>query len=317
MGGHVSVINQYLKESELFLQQKTSRMKLNIPLTIVVYFLLWLIGLGLGRLLTQAFFNVFGLIADVNGTIMLALRKIMVCGTQIIIFFSWVKFVEKRPVNSIGFQTNNPFKLYITGFMIGLCTITTVTLTLLLTGAITLKYDPLDYSYIIINLGIMALGWIVQSASEEIAIRGWLIPSLEKNSTPIIAISITAIIFGILHLFSSGVTVLSFINLTLSGIFFAGYAILNGNIWGVCGLHFAWNFALGNIYGLPVSGFADNGEKIFQTQQIGSSLLTGGTFGPEGGLITTITLLIAIAGLILKWINNQRKGTMQSKIQYS
>lgn len=166
----------------------------------------------------------------------------------------------------------------------------------------------------IINLGIMALGWIVQSASEEIAIRGWLIPSLEKNSTPITAISITAIIFGILHLFSSGVTVLSFINLTLSGIFFAGYAILNGNIWGVCGLHFAWNFALGNIYGLPVSGFADNGEKIFQTQQIGPSLLTGGAFGPEGGLITTITLLIAIAAFILKWRKNQRKGIMQSKI---
>lgn len=123
------VANQYLKESTLFLQQKTSRMKLNIPLTIVVYFLLWLIGLGLGRLLAQAVFNVFGLIADVNGTIMLALRKLMVCGTQITIFFLWVKFVEKRPVNSIGFQAISPFKLYITGFMIGLCTITTVTLT--------------------------------------------------------------------------------------------------------------------------------------------------------------------------------------------
>ncbi|QHQ63400.1 CPBP family intramembrane metalloprotease [Anaerocolumna sedimenticola] len=304
----MKVLNHYLKESLLFLQPKTSKVKLNIPLTIVVYFLLWLIGLGLGRLFVQAVFNVLGLMTNVNGTIMITLRKLIICGAQITIFFSWVKFVEKRPVNSIGLKANSPFKLYITGFMIGLCAITAITLTLHLTGMIKLKYYPLYYGYMIINLGSIALGWIVQSASEEIAIRGWLIPSLEKNCTPVMAISITAIIFGILHLFSSGVTVLSFINLILSGVFFAGYAILNGNIWGVCGLHFAWNFALGNIYGLPVSGFAANGEKIFQTQQIGSNLLTGGDFGPEGGLVTTVTLLIAIAVLILKWKKNNING---------
>jgi hypothetical protein len=44
-----------------------------------------------------------------------------------------------------------------------------------------------------------------------------------------------------------------------------------------------------------------NGEKIFQTQQIGSNILTGGEVGPEGGLVTTIILLIAISALILKW----------------
>lgn len=300
LGEHMRDINQYLRRSELFQQRKTSKVTLNIPLTIAVYFILWLIGLGLGRFLVQVVFNALGLTANTNRTLMLALRKLMVCGTQIIIFFSWVKFVEKRPVNSVGFQTKNPFKRYITGFIIGLCTISTVTLILVLTGMITFQYNSLDYSYIIINLGIIALGWIIQSASEEIAIRGWLIPSLEENCTPVIAISITAIIFGVLHLFSAGVTVLSFINLILSGIFFACYAIVDGNILGVCGLHFAWNFALGNIYGLPVSGFADNGKKIFKTQQIGSNIFTGGDFGPEGGLVITLILLIAIALLILK-----------------
>lgn len=293
-------INQYLKRSVLFQQQKTSRVKLNIPLTISVYFILWLIGLGSGRLLAQVFFNAIGLTDDGNGTLILALRKLIICGTQIMIFFSWVKFVEKRPANSIGFQAKNPLKRYITGFVIGLCTISMVTLTLVLTGMITFQYAQLDYRYMIINLGIVALGWIIQSASEEIAIRGWLIPSLEERCTPVMAISITAIIFGILHLFSAGVTVLSFINLILSGIFFACYAIVDGNIWGACGLHFAWNFALGNVYGLPVSGFGNNGVKIFKTQQVGSDIFTGGDFGPEGGLVTTLILLIAIAILILK-----------------
>ncbi len=293
-------LNLQFKKSVLFLQGEKSKVKLNILLTIIVYFLLWMIGLALGRLLALSVLNIFEFTNNVSENTAVALRKLIVCGTQITVFFLWVKFIERRPVNSIGFQARRPLKSYIIGFIVGLCTITAVVATLVFTGAVKLQYHQVEYGYMIINIGIIGFGWIVQSASEEIAIRGWSIPSLEKNCTPLMSIAITAIIFGILHLFSSGVTVLSFINLTLSGIFFASYAILNGNIWGVCGLHFAWNFALGNIYGFPVSGFADNGEKIFQTQQIGANLLTGGDFGPEGGLVTTITLLIAIVALILK-----------------
>ena len=69
----------------------------------------------------------------------------------------------------------------------------------------------------------------------------------------------------------------------MSGIFFAAYAI---------------------VYCFPVSGFYANGETIFQTQQIGSNLLTGGDFGPEGGLVTTIMLLMAIGVLMMKWNKN-------------
>ncbi|MGN6715565.1 CPBP family intramembrane glutamic endopeptidase [Anaerocolumna jejuensis] len=293
--------NQYLKESNLFRQAKTSRVKYNIPLMIIAYFLLWLVGLGLGRLLASAVLNIFGSIGDISETAAVTLKRFVVCLTQIAFFFSWVKFVEKRPVRSLGFQARSPLKSYTFGFLAGLSAITAIILILLLTGAIKLNYYPIEYGYMVLNFGTAALSWMVQSASEEIAIRGWLIPSLEKKSSPIMAITITSVIFGILHLFSSGVTILSFTNLILSGIFFAGYAILNGNIWGVCGLHFAWNFALANIYGLPFSGFAVNGARIFKAQQAGPRLLTGGDFGPEGGLVTTIILLAGIAVLVLKW----------------
>lgn len=276
------------------------KIRFNIPLTILTYFILWFIGLVLGRLIFYTIFNVFNLAFVENESFIIAFRKMIVCGTQIMLFFSWVKFVEKKHVCSLGFKTKNPFKSYFIGFIIGLFTITTVTMVLFFTGMIKFKYINIDSNLIIINIGILALGWIIQSASEEIAIRGWLIPSLAKNCTPFAAIFITAIIFGILHLFSEGVTFLSFINLVLSGVFFASYAIIDGNIWGVCGLHFAWNFALGNIYGLPVSGFYNNGDQIFKTQQVGYDFITGGSFGPEGGLVTTVILLIAIFVLILK-----------------
>jgi len=50
-------INLELRKSDLFLQAGTSEVKLNIPLTIIVYFLLWLAGLMLGRFLALSVLN--------------------------------------------------------------------------------------------------------------------------------------------------------------------------------------------------------------------------------------------------------------------
>lgn len=188
--GCMKNLNLQLKKSALFLQAEQSKIKLNILLTIIVYFLLWLIGLALGRLLALSVFNIFKFTSNNNVNITVALRKWMVCGTQIAVFFLWLKFVEKRPVKSIGFQNRKPLKSYIIGFIVGLCTITAVVAVLVFTGSLKLQFHPLEGDYIVINIGIIALGWIVQSASEEIAIRGWLIPSLEKNCTPVLAILI-------------------------------------------------------------------------------------------------------------------------------
>ena len=96
-----------------------------------------------------------------------------------------------------------------------------------------------------------------------------------------------------MHLLNAGATVLSFLNLTLSGIFFALYAIKDGNIYGVCGLHMGWNFAQGNIYGTYISGEPST-NAIFHCKEAGSRVLTGGTFGPEGGLVTSVFLLLGI-----------------------
>ncbi len=127
-------LNLQLRKSNLFLQAETSKVKLNIPVTILVYFLLWLIGLMLGRLLALSVLNILEFFGYLNESFMVALRKMIVCGTQITVFFLWVKFVEKRPVSSVGFQTGRPLKSYLIGFIFGLFTISAVTAILFITG---------------------------------------------------------------------------------------------------------------------------------------------------------------------------------------
>lgn len=235
----------------------------------------------------------------------LSLRKVLICGIQIIVFFAWVRFVEKRKIISMGFICNHKIKEYFGGVFLGFCSIGIIILVLMILGAIKVDFNnllPIDV--LISSLFIAVFGWMVQSASEEIAIRGWLIPILGIRYHPLTAVLLTGGAFGIIHLFNNGATVLSFINLTLSGFFFALYAINAGNIWGVCGLHMGWNFAQGNIFGLSISGEQSIDNSLFTSTISGTDLLTGGDFGPEGSFITTMFLICAISFISFKGVKS-------------
>ncbi|WP_425445876.1 CPBP family intramembrane glutamic endopeptidase [Dethiothermospora halolimnae] len=285
-------IDHKLKQSTLFKKSTTNSFEYKILTIIIIYFVLWLAGLYAGRIVADTIGNIFTIGFHINSSLVHGLKRFITCGVQILIFFVWVHFVEKRPIKTMGFEVSTPIKFYLIGVVVVFAAILAITTVLIALGMI--EIDSFNMNVDLLTFMWIILGWLVQSASEEIAIRGWLIPILGNRYTPFLAILLTSTIFGILHLFSSGVTILSFINLFLSGIFFASYAIYTNNIWGVCGMHFSWNLTLGNIFGLPVSGFNSNGETIITMKQTGPVFFTGGDFGPEGSFITTIVLLIGI-----------------------
>lgn len=72
-----------------------------------------------------------------------------------------------------------------------------------------------------------------------------------------------------------------------------------GNLWLPIAIHFGWNFLLGPVLGLSVSGqnLSDNPDL---SALHGPSLFTGGTFGIEGSLIVTVTTILGIV-LLLRW----------------
>lgn len=62
------------------------------------------------------------------------------------------------------------------------------------------------------------------------------------------------------------------------------------------GYHITWNYFQGCVYGLNVSGFDIQG--IFSSRILNDNLLTGGAFGPEAGILTTIVIAI---GFLIVW----------------
>jgi hypothetical protein len=64
-------------------------------------------------------------------------------------------------------------------------------------------------------------------------------------------------------------------------------------LWLPLGIHWAWNWALGSFFGLPVSGKALVQHSLFHGTDLGPAWLTGGDFGIEGGIACTVTMIIS------------------------
>lgn len=220
-----------------------------------------------------------------------------------IVVILYVLFIEKRNIYSLGFGKKHALFDYILGLLVGVIMFSTIIFILYITNNLQFESASLSVLPIVI---VFFLGFIFQGASEEICMRGYLLNSIAARHNIVIAVVINSSIFGVLHLTNPNVTVFSIINIILFGVFASIYALKFNNIWGVCALHSAWNFVQGNIYGLEVSGIPKV-ESLWHFKEVGNDLLTGGKFGPEGGLVTTIVLLISTIIVALLRLNRNKK----------
>ena len=221
---------------------------------------------------------------------------------SLLVFFR-VKVIEKRSLSSIGFNKNNWLKKYSLGFLIGLVMMSIIVLILLSFGYITVEKNPIQLVGIsaISSILVILFGWIIQGATEEILTRGWLLNVLSTKYNIGVGLLISSTLFGLMHLTNPNVNYIAVINIILVGLFYGLYVIKTNDLWSVCGMHSAWNFAQGNIFGFEVSGLDVSVGSLIDLNLVGNNVITGGAFGPEAGIIATFILLVSIG--ILLFIN--------------
>ena len=98
-------------------------------------------------------------------------------------------------------------------------------------------------------------------------------------------------LFGLVHLANPHRTWISTLNTALVGIPFAIAYLRTRSLWMPIGMHFIWNFLLGFFLGLPVSGLTVPAS-VFTARVRGPVWLTGGDYGPEGGLLAMGAILL-------------------------
>jgi membrane protease YdiL (CAAX protease family) len=208
----------------------------------------------------------------------------------------WIRVYEKRPFYTLGFTPRAAFLKYFIGFALGFAMQAFTVGLMALSGCVAIEQSgDITPQFAAVGGSLLILvAFVVQGASEEIVCRGWYLPVLGVRYKPWIAVVVTTILFAILHLPSRPVAI---INLLLFGLFVALYSLREGSLWGVCGWHTAWNWTMGHVFGLEITGEEPLGETIINLQASGSPLLSGG-YGPEGSLAATLIFSVALIGVI-------------------
>jgi membrane protease YdiL (CAAX protease family) len=218
-------------------------------------------------------------------------------GLVTLLVLLWVRFVEKRSLASLGLMRAGAWFSYARGFVLGLVFMGVVVGVMALGGGVAVQTDgtqPTGYAALGSVL-IMLVAFIIQAGTEEVHTRGWFMQVLGARYRPWIGVLVTSVVFSAMHWAPNPVAV---VNLFLFALFLALYSLRTGNIWGICGWHCAWNWAMGNVFGLPVSGYEKTGA-LFDLQTTGHPLWTGGDYGPEASLITTVVFLAGIAVVVM------------------
>ncbi len=206
--------------------------------------------------------------------------------------------VSKIKLKDLGLNFTGAFAKILTGTIFGLIAISLVALAINLLGGTATTYN--FQSAYIQNLLVGIVFFAFQGTYEELLYRGYLMPHLSKSIGIFWSILISSVLFTLLHALNPGMTVMPVINLMLASVVFSLIYYKTGNLWLVGFIHAVWNFSQGFIYGSMVSGITLKGS-IFKSLPIeNTELISGGSFGFEGSIVTSILGVILIAGLIMK-----------------
>jgi membrane protease YdiL (CAAX protease family) len=139
----------------------------------------------------------------------------------------------------------------------------------------------------------------VAAAAEEALFRGYPFQLVARAYGPTAAVLLTSAGFALAHAANPHVTGLALANIFLAGVLLAVAYLRTRSLWFATALHLGWNWTLAVLADLPTSGL-EMDTPLYQPVVAGPSWLTGGSFGPEGGLVVTVAALLAIL-VVARW----------------
>ena len=196
----------------------------------------------------------------------------------------FVRLIERRPVSELSLRHSGEL---LTGTVFGAVLFSLVVAVLWAVGSYqVLGSNPWQVMFSALWIGL------VPGFTEEILFRGVLYRILEESLGTWIALIITSLFFGFAHLANPGATVFSSIAIALEAGTMLGMAYTaTRRLWLPIGIHFAWNFMQGGVFGIKVSGLDVIGWLI--SQLVGPELISGGNFGAEASVVALGLCLLA------------------------
>ncbi|HXO30369.1 MAG TPA: type II CAAX endopeptidase family protein [Thermoanaerobaculia bacterium] len=212
------------------------------------------------------------------------LGLVLVAGVCLV-YAAYVRLIERRPVVELALR--GAPQAFGKGFVVGAALFSATILELWVIGV---------YSVVAV-FGVDALlapltSALVAAFIEELVFRGVLFRIIEESLGSWLALGLSALLFGLLHAFNHGATWVSTLAIALeAGVLLAAVYMFSRRLWTCIGLHCAWNFAEGGVFGAKVSGSKAGG--LLASRFRGPDILTGGDFGPEASVVAVLICLAA------------------------
>lgn len=146
-----------------------------------------------------------------------------------------------------------------------------------------------DFVLMFITYCILVAFW------EELVFRGYLFQNMIDGMGKFWAIVASCLIYGVVHYTNPNAGILSSIIIVLFGYLRLFGYLETSQLWLAMGMHAAWNFFQGPVFGYAASGFET--RTLLLHEPVGPDWLTGGAFGPEGSVVTIPIVLAALVAM--------------------
>ncbi|HUX61523.1 MAG TPA: CPBP family intramembrane glutamic endopeptidase [Ignavibacteriaceae bacterium] len=238
-------------------------------------------AVAIGQLGGQSLLEKVHISADYKSVIIGILIAALALASYITLF----SFYEKRQITELKFTHFG--KNAGIGFSVGFILQSSVILVIYAYGGYTvLNINPI--SFVLPGFAIA----LTSAIFEEIMFRGIIFRLTEEKLGSTIALIVSALIFGLLHLQNKNSSIFSAMSIAIqAGVLLAASYIYSKNLWLPIFPHFAWNFAEAGIYGAVISGNIIT-KSLFTSKFSGPEIITGGLFGPENSIQATVLCLI-------------------------
>ena len=212
------------------------------------------------------------------------------------------KLFEDLPFKALGWAFHPRwFKDWLVGSLLGAVTLVFATLIATLPGSFKFALTEAQvFPAVTKTLIFSCLIFIFAAAAEEALFRGYPLQTLTRANLIWLGIAITSIFFALAHQAnpnqdaSKTVKVLAFSNTALAGVWLAVVYLKTRSLWLPLGVHWAWNWMMAAVLGLPVSGITKlTPNPLLHATDLGPAWLTGGPYGIEGGVACSVAILLS------------------------
>ena len=213
------------------------------------------------------------------------------------------RLLEDLPWRALGWTTHRGWlRDFGLGSLVGAAALTLAALVATVCGGFRFGFNTALAGRAFVKTFFGGAGvYVLLAAGEEALFRGYPLQTMLRALPFLVAVLPSTLLFAAGHLYNPNVPrdyllAVQFVNTALAGVWLAVGYWRTRSMWLPLGLHWAWNWTMGSLLGLPVSGITSlTRAPLLRATDRGPVWLTGGAYGLEGGLACTVALIAATA----------------------